>query len=70
VIILLLVNPNIVFVSHTHKKKLLHLLHGCDPYRYKEDHRIKEKYRFKSKPLQRLLAEAKAEHFSLKFADE
>lgn len=49
------------------ERKLLRLLHGCDPYSYKEDARRKEKYRFKDKSLQQLLAEAQEGFFSPKF---
>jgi hypothetical protein len=51
-------------------KKLLHLLHGHDPYRWKEDYRLKEKYTFRKKPLQRLPDEVVAEYFSPMFDDK
>jgi hypothetical protein len=48
----------------------LHLLHGHDPYRWKEDYRLKEKYTFRKKPLQRLPDEVVAEYFSPMFDDK
>jgi hypothetical protein len=58
---------NLFLKQRDYDKKLLHLLHGHDPYRWKEDGRLKEKYTFRKKPLQRLLDEVKAEHSSPMF---